>query len=104
MGNPKKKTAEKALADLKKLIHEESKPVTKKKFDYDIPIAKVEDAGITTTGAASEGNQLPALVKEYREYCNNAKLWSINTLNYVYSINDGTVYRILDGQEVQINA
>ena len=100
----KKKTAEKALADLKKLIHEESKPVTKKKFDYDIPIAKVEDAGITTTGAASEGNQLPARVKEYREYCNNAKLWSINTLNNVYSINDGTVYRILDGQEVQINA
>lgn len=41
---------------------------------------------------------------QYREYCNNAKLWSINTLNYVYSINDGTVYRILDGQEVQINA
>ena len=56
-----KKKAEKELKDLKKKISEEVKPVIKKKFDYDIPIAKVDDAGITTTGAASEGNQLPQL-------------------------------------------
>lgn len=99
-----KKTAVKALVDLQKQIEEEIKPVIKKKFDYDIPIAKITDAGITTTGAASEGNQLPALVKEYRDYCNKTKLWNMNTLNYVYSINDGTYYRILDGQEVRINA
>ena len=99
-----KKTAVKALVDLQKQIEEEIKPVIKKKFDYDMPIAKITDAGITTTGAASEGNQLPALVKEYRDYCNKTKLWNMNTLNYVYSINDGTYYRILDGQEVRINA
>lgn len=54
-----KKTAEKELKGLYKQIDEETKPVVKKKFDYDIPIAKIDDAGITTTGAASEGNQLP---------------------------------------------
>ena len=52
-----KKTAEKELKGLYKQIDEETKPVVKKKFDYDIPIAKIDDAGITTTGAASEGNQ-----------------------------------------------
>lgn len=52
-----KKTAEKELKELYKQIDEETKPVVKKKFDYDIPIAKIDDAGITTTGAASEGNQ-----------------------------------------------
>lgn len=57
-----KKTAEKELKGLYKQIDEETKPVVKKKFDYDIPIAKIDDAGITTTGAASEGNQLPQLV------------------------------------------
>lgn len=51
-----KKTAEKELKELYKQIDEETKPVVKKKFDYDIPIAKIDDAGITTTGAASEGN------------------------------------------------
>ena len=59
-----KKTAEKELKELYKQIDEETKPVVKKKFDYDIPIAKIDDAGITTTGAASEGNQLPQLVDE----------------------------------------
>lgn len=99
-----KKTAEKALVDLKKLIDDESKPVIKKKFDYDIPIAKVEDAGITTTGAASEGNQLPTLVEEYRDYCAAEKLWSVNSLHYGYIAKDDNIYRIFDGQEVKINA
>lgn len=63
-----KKTAEKELKELYKQIDEETKPVVKKKFDYDIPIAKIDDAGITTTGAASEGNQLPQLVDEYSDY------------------------------------
>ena len=63
-----KKTAEKELKGLYKQIDEETKPVVKKKFDYDIPIAKIDDAGITTTGAASEGNQLPQLVDEYSAY------------------------------------
>lgn len=63
-----KKTAEKELKGLYKQIDEETKPVVKKKFDYDIPIAKIDDAGITTTGAASERNQLPQLVDEYSAY------------------------------------
>ena len=99
-----KKAAEKALVNLKKLIDDEIKPVIKKKFDYDIPIAKVEDAGITTTGAASEGNQLPALVEEYRDYCAAEKLWSVNSLHYGYIAKDDNYYRIFDGQEVKINA
>ena len=99
-----KKTAEKKLVELKKLIDEEIKPVVKKKFNYDIPIAKVEDAGITTTGAASEGNQLPTLVEEYRDYCNTEKLWNVNILHYEYIAKADNYYRIFDGQEVQINA
>lgn len=99
-----KKAAEKALVDLKKLIDEEIKPVVKKKFDYDIPIAKVEDAGITTTGTASEGNQLPALVEEYRDYCDAEKIWSVNSLHCEYIAKADNYYRIFDGQEVQINA
>ena len=97
-----KKKAEKELKDLKKKISEEVKPVIKKKFDYDIPIAKVDDAGITTTGAASEGNQLPQLVDEYLTYRTQNNLWSDKHLAYeYYQNNDCKYYCSLDGKEVR---
>ena len=87
-----KKAAEKALVDLKKLIDMEIKPVIKKKFDYDIPIAKVEDAGITTTGAASEGNQLPVLVEEYNKYRITNVLWAVKECVVKYGLNSDDLY------------
>lgn len=97
-----KKKAEKELKDLKKKITEEVKPVIKKKFDYDIPIAKVDDAGITTTGAASEGNQLPQLVDEYLTYRTQNNLWSDKHLAYEYYQNNDCKYCCsLDGKEVR---
>ena len=97
-----RKAAEKDLKDLKKQIEEEAKSVTKQKFDYDIPIAKVEDAGITTTGAASEGNQLPALVEEYREYSTTHKLWVPLAIQYSYQMDSSGIYcSLVDGKEVR---
>lgn len=88
------------MADLKKLINEEIKPVIKKKFDYAIPIAKIEDAGITTTGALSEGNQLPALVEEYKAYRITNTLWEPKQLLMEYSLNaDGSYTRLVNGKE-----
>jgi len=99
-----KRNAEKALKDLDKKIIEESKPVLKKKFDYDIPIAKVDDAGITTTGAASEGNQLPQLVREYSSYRSEKDLWDVSGNTVEYILNDNGVYcRTINGQEVTLN-
>lgn len=98
-----RKNAEKRLKELYAQIEEEIKPVIKTKFDYDIPIAKIEDAGITTTGAASNGNQLPNLVKEYREYYKSTNLWTNNSVNYKYISKDNSYYRLLDTQEVKLN-
>lgn len=99
-----KKAAEKELKELYKQIEEETKPVIKKKFDYDIPIAKIDDAGITTTGAASEGNQLPQLLSEYSAYRTQNNLWTIINNEVTYAMNtDGKYYRCLNGQEVVLN-
>ncbi len=99
-----KKTAEKELKELYKQIEEETKPVVKKKFDYDIPIAKIDDAGITTTGAASEGNQLPQLLSEYSAYRTQNNLWTIINNEVTYAMNtDDKYYRCLNGQEVVLN-
>lgn len=99
----RKKNAEKRINELEKQIVEETKPIIKQKFEYDIPIAKVEDAGITTTGAASEGNQLPGLVKEYREYCNKHNLWEAKKIEYSYMKKDEIYYRIGNNEEVELN-
>ena len=99
-----RRKAKKLQDDLNKQIQEEAKPLVKQKFNYDIPIAKIDDAGITTTGAASEGNQLPELVKEYRDYRTNKYLWTPCVNNVAYMQNsEGAFCRIVDGKEVVLN-
>ena len=93
----------KALNDIEKTIVEEAKPLIKEYFDYEIPIAMVEDAGITTTGAVSSGNQLPTLQEEYKEYRTANKLWEESNSFVSYTINSaGKLCRISDGKEVEL--
>ena len=93
--------AEKELRDLEKAMIEEAKPLTKEYFDYEIPIAMVEDAGITSTGSVSAGNQLPALQEEYKEYRIAKRLWNESNSVISYTINsEGRLFRITDGKEV----
>ena len=95
--------AEKELRDLEKAIIEEAKPLTKEYFDYEIPIAMIEDAGITSTGAVSAGNQLPTLQDEYKEYRISNKLWEESNSCISYTINsEYKIIRISDGKEVEL--
>ena len=95
--------AEKELRDLEKDIAEEAKPLTKEYFDYEIPIAMIDDAGITSTGAVSEGNELPNLQNEYKEYRILNKLWVESDSVISYTINSvGKLHRISYGKEVEL--
>ena len=92
----------KELKSIEDKIIEESKPRIKELFDYEIPIAMVKDAGITTTGAKSENNELPKLVEDFAAYNEKAKLWqhSDGSVLYKYNIEkDGSVVRIFDGKK-----
>ena len=68
----------------------EIKALVKERFDYQIPIAKVEKAGITTTGAECE-NELLDVLKEYREYNKNNPLWKATKISYNYVLDDKLV-------------
>lgn len=95
--------AEKELKDIEKTIIEEAKPLIKEYFDYEIPIAMVEDAGITATGAVSGGNQLPTLQEEYKAYRTANELWEESNSFVSYTINaDGELVRKSDGKEVEL--
>lgn len=88
-------------AELKKLeaqIDQEVKPVIKQLFDYQIHIAQVQKAGITTTGAECE-NELEALLKEYAPYRKEHKLWEATAKQYEYKVENNHLYERLNNSE-----
>lgn len=101
-----KARAKEVHAELSKLFKqciEEAKPLTKEYFDYEIPIAMVEDAGITTTGMLSEGNQLPQLLEEYRQYESENELWKKSDKKAFYEINkSGEIIRKTDSKDTGV--
>ncbi|MBQ7855901.1 MAG: N-6 DNA methylase [Alistipes sp.] len=88
-------------AELKALeaqIAEEVKPIIKQLFDYQIPIAQVQKAGITTTGAECE-NELEELLKEYTPYRKENKLWEATAKRYEYKVENDHLYKKLNDSE-----
>lgn len=66
---------------------------TKELFDYEIPIAEVKYAGISTTGA-SISDELPEVCKAFTEYRREHKLWATTTAQVSYRKDDhGKIYR-----------
>jgi len=85
--------------ELTSLIEDETKALVKERFDYVIPIAEVQKAGISTTGAKIE-NELVPLEQEFTEYRKENKLWKKHVKATKYDVSvDGTMLRtrIIDG-------
>ena len=92
----KAKKAELKVLEAK--IAEEVKPIVKQLFDYQIPIAQVQKAGITTTGAECE-NELEELLKEYAPYRKEHKLWEATAQCYEYKVENNHLYKKLNDGE-----
>ena len=90
-----KKTELKALESQ---IAEEVRPIIKQLFDYQIPIAQVQKAGITTTGTECE-NELDELLKEYTPYRKKNKLWEATAKRYEYKVEYNHLYKKLNDSE-----
>lgn len=99
------KKTKKELEKLTGQMEEEVKPIVKELFNYNIPIAKIDDAGITTTGSMSAGNQLPKLVEEYSKYREEHKLWDKKEVYVSYTADEeGKYYRYNNEEGVLLNA
>lgn len=98
--NPRSEIKEKKaeLKELEAKIAEEVKPIVKQLFDYQIPIAQVQKAGITTTGAECE-NELDELLKEYAPYRKEHKLWEATAKHYEYKVENNHLYKKLNDGE-----
>ncbi|AMR39840.1 N-6 DNA methylase [Elizabethkingia anophelis] len=74
-------------------IETEIKTLIKEKFNYQIPIAEVEKAGISTTGAKIE-NDLEPLAEEFKQYRTENKLWQTLLKDIKYEVIEDQIYRI----------
>ena len=92
------KTKKAEFKALEAKIAEDVKPIIKQLFDYQIPIAQVQKAGITTTGAECE-NELEELLKEYAPYRKEHKLWEATAKRYEYKVEGNHLYKKLNNGE-----
>ena len=84
----KKKNYRSKLKALQEKIETEVKTIVKEKFDYKIPIAEIQKAGISTTGKEIE-NELIPLAKEFKPYRIENKLWDIPFKTIKYKTDEG---------------
>lgn len=99
LSKDEKKSLRARKKELVALIENEIKALVKERFDYVIPIAEVQKAGISTTGAKVE-NELEPLEKEFTEYRKENKLWVKHVRATKYNVSDdGTMLRtrFIDG-------
>lgn len=80
--------------DIETIIETETKKLVKERFDYQIPIAEVQKAGISTTGAPIENELLP-LETEYTEYRKEHSLWMQKAKQITYILDkNGNIIRM----------
>lgn len=88
-----KKVCRAKLKALQERMEVEIKSIVKEQFDYEIPIAEVQKAGISSTGAEID-NELIPLAKEFTPYRIENKLWDVPIKSVKYRTDeDGNTFR-----------
>lgn len=84
-------------AKKKKILEQKSaeiKEIVKEKFDYEIAIAEVQKAGISSTGAEID-NELKPLAEEFTPYRKEKNLWDVPVKETQYNCSeDGNIFRL----------
>lgn len=88
-----KKQAKASIKIIEEKMAEEIKAKIKEDFNYQIPIAEIEKAGISTTGAEIENELLP-LAKEFVTYRKENQLWTKELKAITYPIENDSIYRV----------
>lgn len=88
----KKLNARKKKLDEDKAL--EIRRIVKEKFDYEIPVAEVQKAGISSIGAPID-NELIPLAEEYAPYRKENHLWDVPTKEIKYNmVEKDKIYRV----------
>lgn len=82
-----KKQLQSRQKEIQATIENETKKLVKERFDYQIPIAEVQKAGISTTGAPIE-NELEPLEQEFTAYRKENNLWDVLVDKTIYTVDE----------------
>lgn len=94
LAKEEKKQLQARQKEIQAAIETETKKLVKERFDYQIPIAEVQKAGISTTGAPIE-NELIPLEEEFTQYRKENHLWDVEVEETTYRIdNDNKIMRM----------
>ena len=94
LSKEEKKQLQSRQKEIQAAIETETKKLVKERFDYQIPIAEVQKAGISTTGAPIE-NELEPLEQEFTAYRKENNLWDVLVNSTYYKVaTDGNVGRV----------
>lgn len=102
LSKEEKKQLQSRQKEIQAAIETETKKLVKERFDYQIPIAEVQKAGISTTGAPIE-NELEPLEQEFTAYRKENNLWDVLVDKTIYTVDeDGKVgrARLAEGKEL----
>ncbi len=93
LSKEEKKTFRAKLKALQERMEAEIKSIVKEQFDYKIPIAEIQKAGISSTGAEID-NELIPLAKEFTPYRIENNLWVVPIKSVKYRTDDdGNTFR-----------
>jgi len=94
-----KKDLKEQLKVLQEKIEEEIQAQVKTQFNYQVPIAEVEKAGISTTGTVIE-NELVPLAQEFKKYRQENELWKSTKKEVKYEVLNDEIQRstTIDGK------
>ena len=88
----KKLNARKKKLDEDKAL--EIRRIVKEKFDYEIPVAEIQKAGISSIGAPIDNDLIP-LAEEYTPYRKENRLWDVPTKEIKYNmVENDKIYRV----------
>lgn len=88
-----KKACRAKLKAIQERIEADIKSIVKEQFDYEIPIAEVQKAGISSTGTEIE-NELIPLAQEFAPYRIENNLWGVPIKSVKYRTDDdGNTFR-----------
>ncbi len=80
------------LKSLEENISKEIKSQVKFEFNYTVPIAEIEKAGISTTGGIID-NELKPLALEFNAYRVVNNLWTVHSPKIEYIVAEDNIFR-----------
>ena len=97
-----KKALKKRNDEIEQRKIKEAKQTVKDRFDYEIPVTQVQNAGISSTGEKTDKNDLDEVTTEFTNYRIKNKIWQSSENTASYFIEKSKIFKNINGTKEEI--